>query len=123
MPRPWSRTYGRSVPASDVAIAEKLESASQFSAPPDERITYLLQSISFDSSRRTALVNERDVVSPAPTRVPLTRRTNSGVVVQLVRTLPCHGRGRGFESRRPRHFFQVPPEKWHLHSHKLPQAL
>ena len=30
----------------------------------------------------------------------------SGDVVQLVRTLPCHGRGRGFESRRPRHSFQ-----------------
>ena len=29
----------------------------------------------------------------------------SGDVVQLVRTLPCHGRGRGFESRRPRHSF------------------
>jgi hypothetical protein len=28
-----------------------------------------------------------------------------GDVVQLVRTLPCHGRGREFESRRPRHFF------------------
>ncbi len=27
----------------------------------------------------------------------------SGDVVQLVRTLPCHGRGRGFEPRRPRH--------------------
>ncbi len=26
-----------------------------------------------------------------------------GDVVQLVRTLPCHGRGREFESRRPRH--------------------
>jgi len=30
----------------------------------------------------------------------------AGDVVQLVRTLPCHGRGRGFESRRPRHSFQ-----------------
>ena len=29
-----------------------------------------------------------------------------GDVVQLVRTLPCHGRGREFESRRPRHIFQ-----------------
>ncbi len=27
----------------------------------------------------------------------------NGDVVQLARTLPCHGRGRGFESRRPRH--------------------
>src|SRR4029453_14040648 len=26
-----------------------------------------------------------------------------GVVVQLVRPLPCHGRGRGFESRPPPH--------------------
>ena len=31
----------------------------------------------------------------------------SGDVVQLVRTLPCHGRGRGFESRRPRHSYQT----------------
>jgi hypothetical protein len=28
-----------------------------------------------------------------------------GDVVQLVRMLPCHGRGRGFEPRRPRHRF------------------
>lgn len=26
----------------------------------------------------------------------------AGTVVQLVRTLPCHGRGRGFESRPSR---------------------
>ncbi len=29
---------------------------------------------------------------------------SSGIVAQLVRALPCHGRGRGFESRRFRHF-------------------
>ncbi len=28
---------------------------------------------------------------------------HSGDVAQLVRALPCHGRGRGFEPRRPRH--------------------
>jgi hypothetical protein len=31
------------------------------------------------------------------------RHASCGDVVQLVRTLPCHGRGREFESRRPRH--------------------
>ena len=33
----------------------------------------------------------------------------SGDVAQLVRALPCHGRGRGFEPRRPRHSFH---EAW-----------
>src|ERR1017187_8703581 len=33
---------------------------------------------------------------------PTIRCTYRGDVVQLVRTLPCHGRGREFESRRPR---------------------
>ena len=32
---------------------------------------------------------------------------NLGDVAQLVRALPCHGRGRGFEPRRPRHTFQM----------------
>src|SRR5713226_6780078 len=30
-----------------------------------------------------------------------------GAAVKLVRALPCHARGRGFESRRPRHSFQA----------------
>src|SRR6266700_8362006 len=40
----------------------------------------------------------------------------SGDVVQLVRTLPCHGRGRGFESRRPRHSFQALARNWQFAS-------
>jgi len=28
------------------------------------------------------------------------------------RTLPCHGRGRGFEPRRPRHTFQMSFLEW-----------
>src|SRR5277367_1511838 len=44
---------------------------------------------------------------------PITVRKQIGDVVQLVRTLPCHGRGRGFESRRPRHSFQSFTE-WHF---------
>ena len=33
--------------------------------------------------------------------------STNGLVVQLVRTPPCHGGGRGFESHRSRHFFAV----------------
>ena len=36
-------------------------------------------------------------------RLRVSRRKESGDVAQLVRALPCHGRGRGFEPRRPRH--------------------
>lgn len=34
--------------------------------------------------------------------VSLPHPTKVGVVAQLIRALPCHGRGRGFESRSPR---------------------
>ena len=40
-------------------------------------------------------------------RLRVSRRKESGDVAQLVRALPCHGRGRGFEPRRPRHTFQM----------------
>ena len=38
-------------------------------------------------------------------KLPVVAR-QPGDVAQLVRALPCHGRGRGFEPRRPRHSFQ-----------------
>src|SRR5947207_10409246 len=53
------------------------------------------------SSAKLKTLQRREVFPPR--WVPLTLH-NSGDVVQLVRTLPCHGRGREFESRRPRHF-------------------
>jgi hypothetical protein len=39
----------------------------------------------------------------------------SGGVAQLVRALPCHGRGYGFEPRRSRHSFLLPTESNRLH--------
>ena len=35
---------------------------------------------------------------------------HSGFVAQLVRALPCHGRGREFESRRIRHENKIDPK-------------
>src|SRR6202035_1183871 len=35
-----------------------------------------------------------------------------GDVVQLVRMLPCHGRGRGFEPRRPRQILKALSPVW-----------
>ena len=32
--------------------------------------------------------------------------------VSYIALLPCHGRGRGFESRRPRHSFQTTISRW-----------
>ena len=48
-------------------------------------------------------------------RLGVCRRKCRGDVAQLVRALPCHGRGRGFEPRRPRHEskefrFMTPPK-------------
>gem|GEM_PF-3515054 len=36
----------------------------------------------------------------------------SGIVAQLVRALPCQGRGRGFKSRRFRTQSPLPQTKW-----------
>ena len=38
-----------------------------------------------------------------PVKLAAGMQASYGDVAQLVRALPCHGRGRGFEPRRPRH--------------------
>jgi hypothetical protein len=56
-----------------------------------------------------AIIGYKPVVEGSNSALPTVQYpvVKTGDVVQLVRTLPCHGRGRGFESRRPRHPFQT----------------
>src|ERR1041385_7877660 len=48
------------------------------------------------------LIKLSGTVCPTDKSLNLQFPNKAGDVVQLVRTLPCHGRGREFESRRPR---------------------
>ena len=55
-----------------------------------------------DKDELVILICERFTIGRASLKVLLVepKSTNTlGLVVQLVRMLPCHGRGRGFESR------------------------
>src|ERR1044071_5954072 len=52
------------------------------------------------------LIKLLGTVCPTDKSLNLQFPNKAGDVVQLVRTLPCHGRGREFESRRPRQLFQ-----------------
>ncbi len=51
------------------------------------------------------LIKLSGTVCPTDKSLNLQFPNKAGDVVQLVRTLPCHGRGREFESRRPRQLF------------------
>jgi hypothetical protein len=52
------------------------------------------------------LIKLSGTICPTDKCLNLQFPNKAGDVVQLVRTLPCHGRGREFESRRPRQLFQ-----------------
>ena len=83
--------------------------------PPASALTLGAASCTMNCVGRLAQRLERSVYTRKVVRsnrtVPTIRAqhriTLSGDVVQLVRTLPCHGRGREFESRRPRHSFEA----------------
>jgi hypothetical protein len=48
--------------------------------------------------------------------VPNDVRRHRLISISYISLLPCHGRGRGFESRRPRQFFQALAGNWQLAS-------
>jgi hypothetical protein len=55
-------------------------------------------------TKRALYANLQTPVATLVSRKPSSCiQLHRGDVVQLVRMLPCHGRGRGFEPRRPRH--------------------
>ena len=70
---------------------------------PDQRLRFSNDSV---YTRKVEGSNPSVPTIREPHKVGAASNSHRGDVVQLVRTLPCHGRGRGFESRRPRHSFQ-----------------
>jgi len=48
--------------------------------------------------------------------VPNDVRRHRLISISYISLLPCHGRGRGFESRRPRHSFQAVARNWQFRS-------
>jgi hypothetical protein len=69
---------------------------------PSEPVFIPCQFLKFRAIMNQPKIAGSSLPRPAVSVVPV----RPGDVVQLVRTLPCHGRGRGFESRRPRHSFK-----------------
>ena len=90
-------TTGRDVPSVSTIRAVAVSSAG-FSTPTSlaaaARITFLLRAKKLSGTK--ALTHRCRKVQHAP--------TPRGGVAQLVRALPCHGRGYGFEPRHSRHF-------------------
>jgi hypothetical protein len=76
--------------------------------PRRERVVFMALKSTADAIKKALFKAQKWARKCETPRVAfLVEQIFLGDVAQLVRALPCHGRGRGFEPRRPRHTLEM----------------